>query len=323
MAPPPLQAGTIPRHFFLGNDKCSGRGPLWAPHTVVLLPPLHEEHSEQQQQPQQQQQALGPNHQHQQQHQQQPWQGSGGSVRLDQAPPASQDAQAQGLAEALAADCSADDTGCPGVGPDVGSGDAGGQYPAASGQLQDLVAQLEAAQLEDRAAGPPEEQAAAGSTRCSDALAAPTAAELEGDLAAGGKKDPASPLPAMELPSRPRHRRLHSAHSRGSSISNGNGSGGTAAAAAAGLGALDCAAGAAAAQRGVRVVADDPCRWLFFRGQWGQTDAPICQTWCVMYPWGFERMLGVCECWYDVGEWGQGLGWAAVSRFAREGVMLW
>ena len=28
-----------------------------------------------------------------------------------------------------------------------------------------------------------------------------------------------------------------------------------------------------------RVVTDDPCRWLFWRGEWGQTDAPILQPW--------------------------------------------
>jgi hypothetical protein len=35
--------GRVLRHFFLGNDLCSGRGPVWRPRRVVLLPPLHEE----------------------------------------------------------------------------------------------------------------------------------------------------------------------------------------------------------------------------------------------------------------------------------------
>jgi hypothetical protein len=33
--------GTIHRHFFLGNDKCSDQGPVWSPKTIVLLPPHH------------------------------------------------------------------------------------------------------------------------------------------------------------------------------------------------------------------------------------------------------------------------------------------
>ena len=35
--------GTVHRHFFLGNDKCSDQGPVWRPKTVVLLPPHHED----------------------------------------------------------------------------------------------------------------------------------------------------------------------------------------------------------------------------------------------------------------------------------------
>lgn len=27
------------------------------------------------------------------------------------------------------------------------------------------------------------------------------------------------------------------------------------------------------------VVCDDPCEWVFFKGDWGQTQAPICQSW--------------------------------------------
>jgi hypothetical protein len=34
--------GTVHRHFFLGNDKCSDTGPVWRPKTVVLLPPHHD-----------------------------------------------------------------------------------------------------------------------------------------------------------------------------------------------------------------------------------------------------------------------------------------
>jgi len=34
--------GTVHRHFFLGNDRCSDTGPVWRPNTVVLLPPHHE-----------------------------------------------------------------------------------------------------------------------------------------------------------------------------------------------------------------------------------------------------------------------------------------
>lgn len=33
-----LQTGTIYRHFFLGNDRCSDDGPVWLPDKVVLLP---------------------------------------------------------------------------------------------------------------------------------------------------------------------------------------------------------------------------------------------------------------------------------------------
>lgn len=32
------RTGTILRHFFLGNDKCSEHGPVWTPRRVVLLP---------------------------------------------------------------------------------------------------------------------------------------------------------------------------------------------------------------------------------------------------------------------------------------------
>lgn len=34
--------GTVHRHFFLGNDRCSDTGPVWRPKTVVLLPPHHD-----------------------------------------------------------------------------------------------------------------------------------------------------------------------------------------------------------------------------------------------------------------------------------------
>ena len=30
---------------------------------------------------------------------------------------------------------------------------------------------------------------------------------------------------------------------------------------------------------GVDVITDDPCEWVFFRGDWGETTAPICQSW--------------------------------------------
>jgi hypothetical protein len=33
--------GTVLRHFFLGNDKCSKVGPTWRPRNVVLLPNVH------------------------------------------------------------------------------------------------------------------------------------------------------------------------------------------------------------------------------------------------------------------------------------------
>ena len=32
------RAGTVMRHFFLGNDKCSETGPVWQPKKVILLP---------------------------------------------------------------------------------------------------------------------------------------------------------------------------------------------------------------------------------------------------------------------------------------------
>ena len=29
----------------------------------------------------------------------------------------------------------------------------------------------------------------------------------------------------------------------------------------------------------IEVVTDDPCEWVYFRGLWGETEAPICQSW--------------------------------------------
>lgn len=37
-----LQPGTVGRHFWLANDKCSAEGPEWRPRRVVLLPSLHD-----------------------------------------------------------------------------------------------------------------------------------------------------------------------------------------------------------------------------------------------------------------------------------------
>jgi hypothetical protein len=33
------------------------------------------------------------------------------------------------------------------------------------------------------------------------------------------------------------------------------------------------------ADRSPEVIHDDPCEWVFFRGLWGETEAPICQSW--------------------------------------------
>ena len=46
-----------------------------------------------------------------------------------------------------------------------------------------------------------------------------------------------------------------------------------------------------------RVITDDPCPWAWFRGQWGQTDAPIVQGWyaraeCPVSRTSLLRLLG-------------------------------
>lgn len=38
-----MQDGTINRHFFLGNDRCSSKGPIWKPSRVILLPHVQQE----------------------------------------------------------------------------------------------------------------------------------------------------------------------------------------------------------------------------------------------------------------------------------------
>ena len=46
-----------------------------------------------------------------------------------------------------------------------------------------------------------------------------------------------------------------------------------------------------------RVITNDPCPWAWFRGQWGQTDAPIVQGWyaraeCPVSRTSLLRLLG-------------------------------
>ena len=40
------QPGRVLRHFFMGNDLCSGDGPVWRPQRVVVLPLRHQQERE-------------------------------------------------------------------------------------------------------------------------------------------------------------------------------------------------------------------------------------------------------------------------------------
>lgn len=188
-----LQPGTIPRHFFLGNDKCSGKGLVWRPRTLVLLPPMHEEHA-------------APVAQHD-------------TVLLDQAV-SSRSIEA-------------------GNGGGIEAEDSLGQPADANG----------------------------ASTAEADALAEQAAALAIADV--GHLPTAAPPKPPL--------RRLHRAHSRGSSLGGGSSSEGGSLPGTPFLRVLE--EGPGGEETLPRVVIDDPCRWVFFRGEWGQTDAPIIQPW--------------------------------------------
>lgn len=293
--------GRIPRHFFMGNDLCSAGGPVWRPHTVVLLPPVH-----------------GPD---QEVHAGHCSPSSRCTVRLDWA-------LASGCGEEQAdpggkqystasSSCYASCTSTPGVTEESETGQSepggGGEGAATTAdcglgqEMLDLNAGLLTLdvnqgghwqQSKDQSPTQPcasflsstsipatsPSNAVEGSNQghlpacaCSSyarnglssaSVTAGTGAGASLGAGAGrGAGGMAAPLPAR--------RQLHRAHSRGSSLgregsfgSSGSPCGRTLAS------SIDVIA-----ETGVRVEVGDPCLWVHFKGQWGQTEAPISQGW--------------------------------------------
>jgi hypothetical protein len=91
----------------------------------------------------------------------------------------------------------------------------------------------------------------------------------------------------IRLPRRSSSRRLLPVPSRGSSLSSlGDAASGNLSSYGAptqpqvALGADHASDRSSGSSSGLpEVVLDNPCHWLFFRGDWGTTPAPICQSW--------------------------------------------
>lgn len=232
---------------------------------MVLLPPLHEEHA---------------------------GHGTGGgapcehsSMRLDRAPAATMaEGQGEGLTEAAMV---ASATSISYSLHSSGAGQAhaslvvsehyllgrASQEPSAAGEpgndlANGLVERLERLGLAEAAAADQPGEPGLGGSSSAPADAA-DGGHIPGPSAArhsrGGSGGSSSQL-------QPHGRSLHRVESRGSSLSSSSGS----------SWAGDPPAPPFLAPRpagDVQVVTDDPCRWLFFRGEWGETDAPIIQPW--------------------------------------------
>ncbi|KAI3429626.1 hypothetical protein D9Q98_005712 [Chlorella vulgaris] len=238
------QAGRVLRHFFLGNDLCSGEGPIWRPRHVVLLPPLHEEAAAAAtgDAPA----AVGASVRH-------------GTVQLDDAP-------ASGQEEA------------------DGGGVDGLQAGLSALHLEPLQQQQQQQQQHENSQG--RQDASNGQHRRSSSAAA--SASIKNGNGGSGRVEVAGG-----------RRRLVHAPSRGSSLSAAGGSGSSSVTnlvETAANRSTHMAAGAASAATPAairsggnngggsslsvpQVIVDDPCEWVFFRGEWGTTPAPICQSW--------------------------------------------
>ncbi|GAB4823799.1 hypothetical protein N2152v2_010845 [Parachlorella kessleri] len=295
-------AARIPRHFFLGNDLTSGRGPTWAPATVVLLPPVHGWDA---------QPALPAEHGEGWQHGVQR-----GSIRLDQAPAAvpgdSGEAVAVALRRGEAAAAGVEQQSSAGLGfsmqrlslgasgaAEQGGSTAGpvnGEANVSTPQQQETIsaqpmngeggsATHVAAAGEEEPAGrqasvPQSDQpvgnAPVGSSDAGDAQAGHLAARSATQESNGSSASASVVRSTSNSSGRLHLRRLHSVPSRGSRLSSSDSWSDSAAA----PGQKPASALASSLpSTGVQVVTDDPCLWLFFRGLWGQTDAPIIQHW--------------------------------------------
>ncbi|EFN60057.1 hypothetical protein CHLNCDRAFT_133315 [Chlorella variabilis] len=189
--------GRVLRHFFLGNDLCSGAGPVWRPRRVVLLPPLHRE------------------------------------------------AEAAAAGEALAPIGATD---CHGS---VRLDDAPAEQQGDEGQADSLEAGLGALSL-------------AGQHAAEDGRAAPGGSGSGSGYVSSGR-------PVRRLGSRS----LLQVPSRGSSLSSTSADGVVPAA----NGGAPAANSGCSGSSVPEVVVDDPCEWMFFRGDWGTIEAPIRQAW--------------------------------------------
>lgn len=228
--------GRVLRHFFLGNDLCSGAGPVWRPRRVVLLPPLHRE------------------------------------------------AEAAAAGEALApigeaasglGPCSAVDAGgVQSVSAAAGSTDSGRLPFASPAGATDCHGSV---RLDD---APAEQQGDEGQADSLEAglgalsLAGQHAAE-DGRAAPGGSGSGSGYVSSGRPVRRLGSRSLLQVPSRGSSLSSTSADGVVPAA----NGGAPAANSGCSGSSVPEVVVDDPCEWMFFRGDWGTIEAPIRQAW--------------------------------------------